>query len=353
VTRTSHMGSALRTAPRRKAFTLIELLVVIAIIGILAAMLFPVFARARESARKTQCLANVKNIAIAWNIYLTDYDRFGPGEHRPEVVAAFASTCGCDPPRDACPSRVRNANPYLRGPVILDEYVKSRDIWRCPSSRFVQSFHILGNESQDCNGDWFRGWSAHIGECPGPRTGDLNFPPGWGGTATDFIAQRCDGRTDRATGAFQMTLGTDARWMVDASTSIMDDPTKYPVVYDAGNEIIGADRTSWIAYPDSCRLDGVAACGCGGDWANCSWSRDCSVDKLEPRFATDVQYRKEHAPTRHMGGSNIGFADGHAKWFSSETILWSGENWSGWGNDSDLIRGFGVCTVPILNGSPK
>jgi len=50
---------------RRRGFTLIELLVVIAIIGILAAMLFPVFARARESARKVQCLANVKNLALA------------------------------------------------------------------------------------------------------------------------------------------------------------------------------------------------------------------------------------------------------------------------------------------------
>ncbi len=57
---------------RVKGFTLIELLVVIAIIGILAAMLFPVFARARESARKTQCLANIKNIAIALNMYLVE-----------------------------------------------------------------------------------------------------------------------------------------------------------------------------------------------------------------------------------------------------------------------------------------
>ena len=49
---------------KRHGFTLIELLVVIAIIAILAAMLFPVFARARESARKIQCLSNVKNIGL-------------------------------------------------------------------------------------------------------------------------------------------------------------------------------------------------------------------------------------------------------------------------------------------------
>jgi len=73
---------------RGKGFTLIELLVVIAIIAILAAMLFPVFARARESARKIQCLSNVKNIATAFQIYLTDYDKAPPAvETRPEVVA--------------------------------------------------------------------------------------------------------------------------------------------------------------------------------------------------------------------------------------------------------------------------
>ena len=74
---------------RYRGFTLIELLVVIAIIAILAAMLFPVFARARESARKIQCLANVKNIATAFQMYLTDYDRMAPGEHRTEVVQGF------------------------------------------------------------------------------------------------------------------------------------------------------------------------------------------------------------------------------------------------------------------------
>ena len=59
---------------RRKAFTLIELLVVIAIIAILAAILFPVFARAREKARQASCQSNLKEIALAWLMYAQDYD---------------------------------------------------------------------------------------------------------------------------------------------------------------------------------------------------------------------------------------------------------------------------------------
>ncbi len=59
---------------RRKGFTLIELLVVIAIIAILAAILFPVFARAREKARQTSCLSNVKEIALGALMYAQDYD---------------------------------------------------------------------------------------------------------------------------------------------------------------------------------------------------------------------------------------------------------------------------------------
>ena len=116
---------------KRQGFTLIELLVVIAIIAILAAMLFPVFARARESARKIQCLSNVKNIAIAYQMYLTDYDRLPPKEHRQEVIAWFKDRFGSSCPEDYW----TEANPYLRLPVIMDEYVKNRDVWHCPSGR--------------------------------------------------------------------------------------------------------------------------------------------------------------------------------------------------------------------------
>src|ERR1043166_4890534 len=62
----------------RKGFTLIELLVVIAIIAILAAILFPVFAQAREQARSTACLSNTKQIGLAVHMYAQDYDEAFP-----------------------------------------------------------------------------------------------------------------------------------------------------------------------------------------------------------------------------------------------------------------------------------
>jgi prepilin-type N-terminal cleavage/methylation domain-containing protein len=84
---------------RRKGFTLIELLVVIAIIGILAAMVSPVFARARESARKAVCLSNVKNIALAIQMYIGDHnDTLPPKEHRQdalEYIEQAVGRCGC------------------------------------------------------------------------------------------------------------------------------------------------------------------------------------------------------------------------------------------------------------------
>ncbi len=66
---------------RSSGFTLIELLVVIAIIAILAAILFPVFARARENARKSTCQSNLKQITMGWVMYVQDYDETGPSAY--------------------------------------------------------------------------------------------------------------------------------------------------------------------------------------------------------------------------------------------------------------------------------
>lgn len=76
-------GRASETALRRRAFTLIELLVVIAIVAILAAILFPVFARARETARRSACASNLRQIGLAFAQYTADYDERYPDTGNP------------------------------------------------------------------------------------------------------------------------------------------------------------------------------------------------------------------------------------------------------------------------------
>jgi prepilin-type N-terminal cleavage/methylation domain-containing protein/prepilin-type processing-associated H-X9-DG protein len=110
-----------RTFHRSRGFTLIELLVVIAIIAILAAILFPVFAQAREAARKTQCLSNVKQIATAYMMYAQDFD-----EHLPQHVTERTADPGT-------PDTAIARAPYSYK-VKLFPYVKNEGLFKCPSS---------------------------------------------------------------------------------------------------------------------------------------------------------------------------------------------------------------------------
>lgn len=94
----------------RRAFTLIEILVVIAIIGLLAAILFPVFARARENARRTSCSSNLKQIFLSHMLYREDYDGiFAP--------CAYVNASGG----------------HTEWPELFFPYARNRQVFVCPS----------------------------------------------------------------------------------------------------------------------------------------------------------------------------------------------------------------------------
>jgi len=99
---------------RTRGFTLIELLVVIAIIAILAAILFPVFAKAREKARQTSCLSNAKQISLGIMMYMADYDQRTPQARFGDVVIAGTSE-------------------HVTWKRVIFPYVKNWNCYECPS----------------------------------------------------------------------------------------------------------------------------------------------------------------------------------------------------------------------------
>jgi len=111
---------------RAAAFTLIELLVVIAIIAILAAILFPVFARARNSARQAACVSNLKQIGMAFLMYAQDYDEHLPScLGTPGVVIGDFGASG-----SAAEAHARHESGY---PAEIAPYTKMGKFFHCPS----------------------------------------------------------------------------------------------------------------------------------------------------------------------------------------------------------------------------
>jgi prepilin-type N-terminal cleavage/methylation domain-containing protein/prepilin-type processing-associated H-X9-DG protein len=116
--------------PRRKAFTLIELLVVIAIIGILAAMLFPVFAQAREKARAIVCISNMKQLGLAFMMYIQDNDEIYPTQDHLYIDNCCSFWMDVD---YGVPDWFNS--PYSNWAKGIYPYTKEKGIYQCKSNK--------------------------------------------------------------------------------------------------------------------------------------------------------------------------------------------------------------------------
>jgi prepilin-type N-terminal cleavage/methylation domain-containing protein/prepilin-type processing-associated H-X9-DG protein len=279
----------------RKGFTLIELLVVIAIIAILAAILFPVFAQAREKARQTACLSNLKQIGLATLQYNEDYDEMFYA-HR------YNLTGGAQNP-------LLSQYPQISGKAasrefwisVLQPYTKSYDVFKCPDN--PNAWVGANTDGVSCGS----GGTTQNAACNGIGYGGENS---YGHNDVYLSPAAPASGTGPAIDAPPTLAGVPR----PASTIMVTDATYYGVGFDSGNQS-GAEA----AYA-SHLAGGVAGSGAEYNYAvgqgtqypyywqnigNSNWA--WATNNVSP--ATSVQL----IPQRHQNFINCQFVDGHVK----------------------------------------
>jgi prepilin-type N-terminal cleavage/methylation domain-containing protein/prepilin-type processing-associated H-X9-DG protein len=248
-----------------RAFTLIELLVVIAIIAILAAILFPVFAQAREKARQTACLSNEKQIGTGIMMYVQDYDETYP------ILRAYGPTYNT--------SISQEISPYVQ--KIAAFSANTPGIWQCPSDSTVPNTTIVGAQHQ-----------TYAGAICTP-----NHRPANPGEYSPVSAMWDDLALDGGNGNFYH-VGQPLAQIPDASGTIMIVETVHPDFF-LGTPSLGIKRP----FMD------VA----GNYFAQ---------NQTDPNGTT----WQPNKGGLHTGGWNYLYADGHAKFSKPEATIGKGIN---------------------------
>ena len=173
-------GNGVRTEGGRRlaadGFSLIELLIVISILGVLAALMFPTFVRARESARRSICLSNLRQIGLAMQMYAADWDSLtprqpgrAPNPHENEISGEVTwDPCGLDGGRDY---RKFCRTEYTMADLLMP-YLGSRDVTRCPSVK---------DPDDECFAPYYQVFFSSVridwGPRRGPAKGDVSATP--------------------------------------------------------------------------------------------------------------------------------------------------------------------------------
>jgi prepilin-type N-terminal cleavage/methylation domain-containing protein len=265
---------------KHKGFTLIELLVVIAIIAILAAILFPVFAQAREQARTIACISNMKQIGLSVKMYAQDYDELFPmGTYPGPRNWEVNPDVNPYPPNNQCldqfapgPLDWKGFNPGDGGPkyvgcayggefyrtlmsVQLGPYTKNKQIWFCPSDKYrlPNATNIgLGLQSYQ----WIPNWVFNVW-CPGSSAGFpgsfpcVKYPDGYHNLYDDNPSEKSDLVSQRMLFAERGVFGWDGPdgSMYTAPNANFNHPRGYNVIYFDSHAKLTPYGKKWTTLP--------------------------------------------------------------------------------------------------------